>query len=102
MTTDNHCSVPSLFFREKIRVEKSAVYLPVTSARYLGHTKALLLIWPPRGAGRWRVVSPPDRMENREQAEQKSKACKHGLVCEEHVTVRCLSLFQPLLLIKTS
>lgn len=47
MTTDNHCSVPSLFFREKIRVEKSAVYLPITSARYLGHTKALLLIGLP-------------------------------------------------------
>lgn len=36
MATDNHCFVPSLFFREKKRLEKAAVYLPITQCRIFG------------------------------------------------------------------
>lgn len=36
MIPDNHCSVPNLFFREKKRLEKAAVYLPITQFKIFG------------------------------------------------------------------
>lgn len=86
--TDNlHCSISVfLFFLERIKRRKSFC-LPACNSE---QDDVLLLSCPPRGASIQKVVSPSYYVENREWAEHKNKACKHGSVCEEHLTVRCL------------